>query len=227
MYPLILARSRAGAIVPVLSVFPTHNCVYIGRPDRPLNTPRHVAFSVRSYLAQVVTLTEPAEVSWCVGPAADQLGNRVRKVVPPLGPQPVELICSRDPGDVDRPGYWADPTRMRQRLRRELNGVMRGNTLWAVGFAVAGDLGVLATDSSEVVQSIAAIATIGDEPLARISAGARWRTVVHCARGSREDDSCLVRFRDSGDTWAWGSGHGGSSLLGLDSELAAAAAAAH
>lgn len=211
--------------MPVLSAFPTHNCVYIGRPDRPLNLPRELPFSVRSYLAQVVALTEPAEVAWYVGRAADELSTRVRAALPQLGARPIELICSSEPGDVDAPRYWADPTRMRQRLRRELRGAMRQNTLWVVGFAAAGQLGILATDRTDVVRSVAAVATIGDEPLARIAAGAQWRTIVHCQRGGRAEDSCLVRFLDSGDTWAWGSGHQGSSLLGLDREPAVAAAA--
>ena len=218
MYPLILARSRAGATVPVLSVFPTHNCVYIGRLDRPLNAPRQVAFRVSSYLAQVVALTEPAEVSWCVGAASEPVRGLVRTPDPRPGQRPIELVCSREPGDVDGPGYWADPARMRQRLRRELRGVMRDRTLQVTGFAVADQLGILATDSPDVLRSLAAIATIGDRPLARISAGEAWRTVVHCRHSSRHADSCVVRFRDSGDTWAWGSGHRAAQLLGLAGE---------
>ena len=205
----------------VLSVFPTLNCVYIGHPDRPLNIPRQLAFSVRSYLAQVVALTEPSEVSWCVDAVAEQ----ARTIDAPVSRPPVMLACSGNPGDVNWPEYWADPTRMRRRLRRELAGVMHGYTLHMVGFAVAGHLGILATDSPELVRSVAAVATVGDQPLARISAREPWRPIVHCRKGIREDDSCLVRFRDSGETWAWGSGHDGRALLSLDNGLAASAAA--
>lgn len=208
-----------------LDVFPTLNCVYIGRPDRPLNLPRRLPFGVRSYLAQVVALLEPAEVSWCTGDAAERARTETRTSKPPSGPGPIVLVCSAHPGNVMGPAYWADPTRMRRRLRLELNGVMRGRTLLVVGYSVGDHLGILATDSHDVVRSVAAVASIGDEPLARISAGEHWRTTVHCQRGTRGDDGCLVRFRDTGETWAWGPGHHGRLLLDLSNDLVVSPAA--
>ncbi len=194
----------------VLTVFPTLNCVYIGRPDRPLNAPRHAPGGVRNYLAQVAELTEPAEIVWHLDPSSAALTPTIGEA---NGLAPTVVTCWASPSSADADRV-ADPIRLRQRLRKVLNGAMRGRTLHVVPFASGDQLGVLATDHLAVVRSVAEIASIGDEALCRISAGEPWRTIVHCLKDP-EPESHLVRFADSGETWAHGPHHDARMLLDL------------
>lgn len=194
----------------ILNVLPTLNCVYIGLPDRPLNAPRHTPGRILNYVAQVAALTEPTEIRWQLEPPTECWSNPAPAVDPLNRRDGSTVTCSAD-------GVWgqaADPARLRQRLRRGFDGAMRGRALHVVPFAGGDRLGILVTDQPAVVAAVAAIATVGEGPLSRIAAGRQWQTVVHCLGGD-DQESYLVRFAESGETWAYGPDHHATTLLDL------------
>lgn len=219
-------------------VFPTRNCVHIGHPDRPLNAPPQAPANVLSYLAQVADLTEPAEIRWqldapLAGRERPGLERRAREARHVRNVRPEAALDGPDslptgpgrtvPGGPDREAAAtaSDPTRLRQRLCRALDGAMRGRILHAIPFASDDLLGILLTDQPAAATAVATVAHAGTEPLERIAAGGRWVTIVHSS-GGRDGENCLVRFLDCSETWAVGP-HAIESLL--DTAVANPAAA--
>jgi len=192
----------------VLSVLPTLNCVPIELPDVPLNTPEGAPASVRNWVAQVATLTQPDAIHWCDGSVAErdrlyaqmvaagtfiELNQELRPGCYLARSEPSDVarvesrtfICSQHEEDAGPTNNWAEPNQMRATLAGLFAGSMRGRTMYVVPFSmgpVGGSisrLGVEITDSAYVVLNMRMMTRMGADAMAQITAGEYWVPAVH------------------------------------------------
>ena len=186
--------------------------------DSPAPTPTRSALAdataaavsgdLRAWVDTVAALTQPDDVVWVDGSAAqrDRLvaGMVESGTLLPLDPErrPGSYLARSDPDDVARiesrtfvcpqaqrdagpTNNWREPGAMRAELDGVFAGSMRGRTMYVVPFSmgpVGGDLsyaGVQLTDSPYVVVSMGIMTRVGTDVLRVIEAGAPFVPAVH------------------------------------------------
>ena len=150
--------------------------------------------SLLRWVRETAELTEPDEIVWCDGSAAewtrltDQLiaaGTLVRlnddkkpnsfyAASDPSDVARVEdrtFICSQDPADCGPTNNWMDPGDMKALLTERFRGSMRGRTMYVIPYcmgplgAAKPMLGVEITDSAYVVVSMHVMTRMGSKAL--------------------------------------------------------------
>jgi phosphoenolpyruvate carboxykinase (GTP) len=152
-----------------------------------------------AWVAEVAELTQPDEIRWCDGSAAEwteltdllvEAGTltRLDPVTKPnsfyarTDPNDVArvedrtYICSRDEGDAGPTNNWMDPAEMKSIMTDLYRGSMRGRTMYVVPFCM-GPLdadqpmfGVELTDSAYVAISMKIMTRMGADVLAAMTA---------------------------------------------------------
>ncbi|MCP2263636.1 phosphoenolpyruvate carboxykinase (GTP) [Promicromonospora thailandica] len=166
------------------------------------------AQDVRAWVASIAELTQPDEIVWCDGSAAekqrliDQMlaagtlvalnqEKRPGSYLARSNPDDVArvesrtFICSEQEEDAGPTNNWADPTEMRAELKGVFAGSMKGRTMYVVPFSMGpvggpiSQVGIEITDSPYVVVSMHVMTRVSDEVLRLIDRGRQWVPAVH------------------------------------------------
>ena len=177
--------------------------------------------SVQQWVAETAKLTQPSEIIWCDGSAAEwqQLtdllvssGTLIR-LNPDLRPNsflartdPADVarvedrtfICSAHEEDAGPTNNWRDPQWMKNLLRSRFKGSMRGRTMYVVPFSMGpisspqARFGIEITDSPYVVLNMHIMTRVSTEVLDRISAGAEWVPALHSVGAPLFDENGIA-----------------------------------
>jgi len=164
--------------------------------------------TVEKWVADTARLTQPSEIIWCDGSAAEWTklsemlvdnGTLIR-LNPELRPNsflartdPADVarvedrtfICSTDEADAGPTNNWRDPLWMKNLLRSLFKGSMRGRPMYVVPFAMGpldspqARFGIEITDSPYVVLSMHIMTRVSTTVLDKINAGAAWVPALH------------------------------------------------
>ena len=164
--------------------------------------------TVEKWVADTARLTQPSEIIWCDGSAAEWTklsemlvdnGTLIR-LNPDLRPNsflartdPADVarvedrtfICSTDEADAGPTNNWRDPLWMKNLLRSLFKGSMRGRPMYVVPFAMGpldspqARFGVEITDSPYVVLSMHIMTRVSTKVLDKINSGAAWVPALH------------------------------------------------
>jgi phosphoenolpyruvate carboxykinase (GTP) len=164
--------------------------------------------TVEKWVADTARLTQPSEIIWCDGSAAEwtkmsemlvENGTLIR-LNPELRPNsflartdPADVarvedrtfICSTDEADAGPTNNWRDPLWMKNLLRSLFKGSMRGRPMYVVPFAMGpldspqARFGIEITDSPYVVLSMHIMTRVSTKVLDKINAGAAWVPALH------------------------------------------------
>ena len=164
--------------------------------------------TVEQWVEQTAHLTQPDNIVWCDGSAAEwqrlteelvAAGTLIR-LNPQLRPNSflartsasdvarVEdrtFICSANEEDAGPTNNWRDPAYMKALLTPLFRGSMRGRTMYVVPFSMGAigaeqaQYGVEITDSAYVVLSMHLMTRVSPAALDQIAAGANWVPGLH------------------------------------------------
>lgn len=198
---------------------------------------------VANWVDSVATLTQPAQIHWCDGSAAevkgltaelvrkDELKVLNQKEFPgchlarsnPSDVARVEhltFICTQSKEDAGPNNNWMDPKAAHAKMRDLFAGCMKGRTLYVVPYCMGpidspySRCGVEITDSAYVVLNMAIMTRMGRPALERIGRDGKFVRGLHSTGELDPNRRFIMHYPEELAIESFGSGYGGNALLG-------------
>ena len=184
-------------------------------------TPNTTNERLLSWVEEIASLVEPADIHWCDGSVAEY--ESLCQTLVDAGTfrrlseskRPGSYLALSDPGDVARvedrtficspsedeagpTNNWREPSEMREVLSELFQGAMRGRTLYVVPFSMGplgsdkSHIGVQLTDSAYVAVSMRIMTRMGQAALDALGAEGEFVPCLHSVGMPLADDTADV-----------------------------------
>ncbi len=199
--------------------------------------------SLNAWVAEVVRLTQPAQIHWCDGSAAEDAllksALRERGELIALNPEThpgctlhrshpedvarvehLTYICSPERAEAGPNNNWMHPDEAHAKMDALYAGCMRGRTLYVVPYCMGpldsplARCGVEITDSAYVVANMRIMTRMGSAALRRIEREGRFVRGLHSTGELDPARRFIIHFPHELSIQSYGSGYGGNALLG-------------
>jgi len=199
--------------------------------------------AVSEWVESVRRLTQPSEVYWCEGSAAETreiTADLVRSgeltvLHPHLFPgchlarshpsdvarvEHLTYVCTRSQDDAGPNNHWMAPDEAHAKMSALFKDCMRGRTLYVVPYCMGpldspySRCGVELTDSAYVALSMGIMTRVGRSALERIARTERFVKGLHSIGELDPERRFIMHFPEELSIESFGSGYGGNALLG-------------
>ena len=199
--------------------------------------------AVTAWVDSVRALTQPAEVYWCEGSAAERAAltaelvrdGQLLRLDPQAFPDchlyrsnPADVarvehltyICTRSKEDAGPNNNWMDPQAAHAKMRELFRGCMAGRTLYVIPYCMGpvgsplARCGVEITDSPYVALNMMIMTHTGRAALERIAREGTFVRGLHSTGELDPNRRFIMHFPEELAIESFGSGYGGNALLG-------------
>ena len=198
---------------------------------------------LQTWVDQVAELTQPDDIHWCDGSAAEY--RRMAELLVSTGgfielnreTHPGCYLHRSDPSDVARVEHltfvctsreedagpnnnWLGPDEARARMRELFSGCMKGRNMYVIPYCMGpidsplSRCGVEITDSPYVVANMNLMTRMGDAALRRIEREGTFIKGLHSIGELDPERRFIMHFPEDLEIQSFGSGYGGNALLG-------------
>ncbi len=199
--------------------------------------------ALAEWVASVAQLTEPEQIQWCTGSAAEnqQLTELLletgdfKALNPDTHPgcylhlsdpddvarvEHLTFICTPEEADAGPNNNWMEPAEAHAKIDALYRGAMRGRTMYVIPYCMGpidsplSRCGVEITDSAYVVANMRIMTRMGAPALARIEREGTFVKGLHSIGDLSPERRFIMHFPEELSIKSIGSGYGGNALLG-------------
>ena len=205
-------------------------------------SPHTKSRALAEWVAECAQLTQPDHIVWCDGSEAERqrfTEQAVREgVLIPLNQtkRPNCYLHRSNPNDVARSeqltfvctptkeeagptNNWSDPAETYAKVRKWLQGSMRGRTMYVIPYVMGplgsplSKVGVEITDSIYVALNMRIMTRMGTAALEQLGDSDDFNKGLHCTLDLNPERRLICHFPQDNTIWSVGSGYGGNALL--------------